>query len=95
MSEINEKLLNLRSTIFKNENTLKAHTLRLPIDLTAQLDALAEYSSKSKNTIATEILDLGMAYFISSLDAHERSDIAELYERHKQQIMIDAMTEGK
>lgn len=95
MSDINEKLLNLRSTIFKNENTLKAHTLRLPLDLTAQLDALAEYSSKSKNTIATEILDLGMSYFISSLDAAERFEIGELYERHKQQIMRDAMAENK
>lgn len=91
MSEINEKLLNLRSTIFKNENTVKAHTLRLPIDLTAQLDALAEYSSKSKNTIATEIIDLGLAYFISSLAPDERFEINEIYEKQKKLLFAEAM----
>lgn len=94
MNELNEKLINVRNTVFKDDKAVKAHTLRLPLDLTAQLDALVEYSNKPKNTIVSEILDLGLTYFISSLDTHEKFELSQLYDLHKEQLMVDAMRDN-
>ena len=46
-----------RMRFFKEDKaTVKSHTLRLNLDLTAKLDALTEYCDKPKNTVAAEIL---------------------------------------
>ena len=48
MNDLTEKLIDVQNTLFRDDKAVKAHTLRLPLDLTAQLDALTEYCSKPK-----------------------------------------------
>ena len=90
MNDLNTKLEKLKHTLFKDEKVVKAHTLRLPIDLTAQLDALVEYSNKPKNTVVAEMLDLGMTVFISSLEELEKYELGLLYDEHKHELMVEA-----
>ena len=75
MCDLNNKLISVQNALFKGDKSsaVKSHTLRLTLDLTAKLDALTEYCDKPKNTVAAEILDLGMSYFINSLESNIQS----------------------
>ena len=90
MNDLTEKLIDVQNTLFRDDKAVKAHTLRLPLDLTAQLDALTEYCSKPKNTVVAEILDLGMSYFISSMTPQDKAELGRLYDEHKNDLIRQA-----
>lgn len=95
MTDLNSKLQIAKANLLNHDNSIKNYTLRLPTDLSARFEALAEYSGKPKNTIFAEMIDLGMTYFVSSLDEHERFEIGTLYDEHKEQMMIDGAMGNK
>mgnify|MGYP000019009383 CR=1 FL=1 len=91
MYDLNNKLVSVQNALFKEDKaTVKSHTLRLNLDLTAKLDALTEYCDKPKNTVAAEILDLGMSYFINSLESKDKAELARLYDEHKDDLIRQA-----
>lgn len=92
MYDLNDKLISVQNALFKGDKSsaVKSHTLRLTLDLTAKLDALTEYCDKPKNTVAAEILDLGMSYFINSLESKDKAELARLYDEHKEDLIRQA-----
>jgi predicted DNA-binding protein len=91
MADINEQILNLKSTVFGSDDFSKAYSLRLPLDLTAHVEAIAEVSGKSRNVILIDILKLGLTCFTDHLDNVERAEIGEAYHQVKQELMIEMM----
>lgn len=91
MADINEQILNLKSTVFGNDVVTKAYSLRLPLDLTAHVEAIADVSGKSRNVILIDILRLGLTCFSEHLDDIERAEIGESYNQIKQELMIELM----
>ena len=91
MADINEQILNLKSSVFGNDVVTKAYSLRLPLDLTAHVEAIAEVSGKSRNIILIDILRLGLTCFTEHLDNEERAEIGEAYHQMKQELMIEMM----
>lgn len=91
MADINEQILNLKSSVFGNDVVTKAYSLRLPLDLTAHVEAIAEVSGKSRNIILIDVLRLGLTCFSEHLDALERAEIGESYNEIKRELMIELM----
>ena len=92
MNDINEQVLNLKSTVFGGDAiTTKSYSLRVPLDLNAQIEAITDVSGKSRNQIIIDILNLGLACFIEHLDVHERHQIGEAYDEIKKKLMNELM----
>lgn len=91
MTDINEQILNLKSTVFGGDDVFKAYSLRLPLDLTAHIEAIADVSGKSRNVILIDILKLGLTCFIDHLDGPERAEIGEAYHQTKQELVSELM----
>ena len=91
MADINEQVLNLKSTVFGNDAFTKTYSLRLPLDLTAHVEAITEVSGKSRNLILIDILKLGLTCFTDHLDNVERAEIGEAYHQAKQELMVELM----
>lgn len=93
MSNVNELLMNLRSTVFgvADETATKTITIRMPLDTTAHVEAITDVSGKSRSAIMVEILKLGLACFHENLSDDERVDIAESYQRIKEELIIEMM----
>lgn len=91
MADINEQVLNLKSAVFGSEVVTKAYSLRLPLDLTANIEAIAEVSGKSRNLLLVDIVRLGLTCFNQHLDNEERAEIGEAHHRIKQELMIELM----
>lgn len=91
MADINEQILNLKSTVFGGDDVFKAYSLRLPLDLTAHVEAITHVSGKSRNIILIDILKLGLTCFTEHLDNAERAEIGEAYHQMKQELMIELM----
>ena len=92
MSNLDDQLRNLKSSVFKTDSTNKAYSLRLPLDLSAHIEAIADVSGKSRNIIMTDLLRLGVAYFLENLDGIELQQIAEEYEEWKFTLQAEAAT---
>lgn len=90
MSDLNEKFSNLRKTVLNEQEYLKPYSIRIPDELSAWIEALADYSRKSKNLIITELLDLGVSYFMSNLDDPVAlHDIRNEFEMIKRDIFVE------
>ena len=48
MTDLNSKLQIAKANLLNHDNSIKNYTLRLPTDLSARFEALAEYSGKPK-----------------------------------------------
>lgn len=91
MSDINEQIHNLKSTVFGTDSAGKTYSLRLPLELTSNVEAIVEVSGKSRNVILIDILKLGLTCFVEHLDVAERAEMHEAYDQVKQELMNELM----
>lgn len=93
MANVSEQLMNLRSAVFgaADETATKTITIRMPLDTTAHVEAITDVSGKSRSAIMVEVLKLGLACFQENLSDDERVDIAEAYQRIKEELVIEMM----
>ena len=78
MINVNEKLMNLKASVFDNSENVKAYSVRLPLTLSANVDGIATYSGKSRNLILIDLVNLGLAYFIENLSEPEKYNWVKL-----------------
>lgn len=91
MADIDQQVLNLKSSVFGGDGSTKAYSIRIPLDLTADIEAIAEVSGKSRNILLTDIIRLGLTCFHQHLDNQELVEIGEAHHRIKQELMIELM----
>ena len=59
MSNLDDQLKNLKSSVFNADATTKAYSLRLPLDLSAHVEVIADVSGKSRNIIMADLFAFG------------------------------------
>ena len=47
MINVNEKLMNLKASVFDNSENVKAYSVRLPLTLSANVDGIATIQAKA------------------------------------------------
>jgi predicted transcriptional regulator len=94
MSNLDEQLRNLKSSVFNADATTKAYSLRLPLDLSAHVEVIADVSGKSRNIIMADLLRLGVAYFLDNLEGEEAHIMATQYEEWKDSLYAEAAMGG-
>ena len=86
MINVNEKLMNLKASVFDNSENVKAYSVRLPLTLSANVDGIATYSGKSRNLILIDLVNLGLAYFIENLSETENTNWVKQSTKQKRVI---------
>lgn len=86
-----QRAMELKESVFGGDSFYKAYSVRLPLELSAQIEAIAEVSGKSRNTLLTDFFALGLQCFNDHLDSNELSEIFESYDRIHREMLIDLM----
>lgn len=86
MLNVNEKLMNLKASVFDNSENVKAYSVRLPLTLSANVDGIATYSGKSRNLILIDLVNLGLAYFIENLSETEKFELGEAIDQAEKEL---------
>lgn len=95
MSNVAEQVNALKTNLFgTSETTAKSYSLRLPVDLTAYVEAITEVSGKSRNIVMNDLLKLGVTCLLENLDNKQRSNINKAYEQEKIELYAEHL-EGK
>ena len=89
MINVNEKLMNLKASVFDNSENVKAYSVRLPLTLSANVDGIANYSGKSRNLILIDLVNLGLAYFIENLSEPENTNWVKLSTNLKESYLLN------
>ena len=89
MINVNEKLMNLKASVFDNSENVKAYSVRLPLTLSANVDGIATYSGKSRNLILIDLVNLGLAYFIENLSEPENTNWVKLSTNLKESYLLN------
>ena len=89
MINVNEKLMNLKASVFDNSENVKAYSVRLPLTLSANVDGIATYSGKSRNLILIDLVNLGLAYFIENLSETEKFELGEAIDQAEKSYLLN------
>lgn len=92
MSNVTQQVNNLKTTLFgADEPAVKAYSVRLPLDLTAYIEAITTVSGKSRNIVIADVLRLGVTCLIDNLDGEQLVSIKEAYELEKIELHVESM----
>lgn len=86
MVNLNEKLMNLKASVFDNGENVKPYSVRLPLTLSANVDGMAAYSGKSRNLILIDLVNLGLAYFIENLSEPEKYELGKAIDQAEKEL---------
>ena len=89
MINVNEKLMNLKASVFDNSENVKAYSVRLPLTLSANVDGIATYSGKSRNLILIDLVNLGLAYFIENLSEPEKYELGKAIDQSEESYLLN------
>ena len=89
MINVNEKLMNLKASVFDNSENVKAYSVRLPLTLSANVDGIANYSGKSRNLILIDLVNLGLAYFIENLSEPEKYELGKAIDQSEESYLLN------
>jgi predicted transcriptional regulator len=86
MDKVQEGIMGLRAAMFgeieqRTIGVFHPYSVRLPSDLAAKVDAIANVSKLSKNQVIVNVLRLGFDVFARDLDPNEEREFMEAVKR--------------
>lgn len=91
MSNITQQVESMKTSVFGADISTKAYSIRIPLDLSAEVEAVTTISGKSRNIIVNDLMRLGMACFMEHLDSEQMVNIKKAIELEQIELHVEHM----